>query len=115
MSYTAVDEALYKLDARRRVAAALRTVMIFFALVCLVGASVMAVIQLRRIDDLNIKITTLGELSSVIYVYVLAIAWGVGGLIGFAFFGWFALAWDHEASTLRVITELEHARRRENS
>jgi hypothetical protein len=115
MPYTAVDEALYKLESRRKVAAALRTVMIFFALVCLVGASAMAVIQLRRIDDMNIQITTLGELSSVIYVYVLAIAWGVGGLVGFAFFGWFALAWNHEASTLRAVTELEQARRRENS
>lgn len=72
----------------------------------------MATTQLQRIDQLNIEIQTLGELTSVMYLYILAITWAIGGIANFVFFGFFALHWGNEAATLRAVMEIEHARRK---
>lgn len=115
MAYTAVDEAIDKLDRRRAQVAGMRYLLLLIAGGFIVAGSAMGVLQIRRIDSLNIQITTIGEVASVTYIYLMALMWGVGGLIGFAFFGWFAAVCHIEAANLEATVVLERARRRETA
>jgi hypothetical protein len=112
MPYSAVDEALYKLDRRRGQVSGMRYLLLLLAFGCLVGGAVMGFLQVRRVDIMAIQIDTIGEVASVTYFYIMAVVWGVGGLIGFAFFGWFAAVCHIEAANLEAIHLIERAKQR---
>ena len=112
MPYTAIDEAVDKLNRRRGQVSALRYILLLLAGGCLTAGVAMALIQIRRVDSLNIQIDTIGEVASVTYIYLMALIWGVGGLICFVFFGWFAAVCHVEAANLEAIILLERAKQR---
>lgn len=115
MTYTALDEALAKIERRQSQVSGLRYLMLLLAGGCLVAGVAMALLQIRRVDSLNMQIDTIGEVASVTYIYLMALIWGVGGLIGFAFFGWFAAVCHIEAANLEALRLVERAKQRMNS
>jgi uncharacterized protein (UPF0333 family) len=112
MPYTAIDEALHKMNRRRGQVSGLRYLLLLLACGCIVAGVAMALFQIRRIDSMNIQLDTIGEVTSVIYVYLMALMWGVGGLIGFVFLGWFAAVCHVEAANLDALITLERAKQR---
>jgi hypothetical protein len=112
MAYTEVDAAIDKLDRRRAQVSGLRYVLLLLAGALLVGGVGTAALQMRHVDSLNIQMTTIGEVASVTYLYLMALMWGVGGLIGFVFFGWFAAVCHIEAANLEATVILERAKQR---
>lgn len=111
MPYSAMDEALYKLDRRRGQVSGMRYLLLLLAFGCLIGGCAMAGFQINR-SIIGNPIDTLGEVASVSYFYLMALLWGGGGLIGFLFFGWFAAVCHVEAANLEAIHLIERARQR---
>lgn len=111
MPYTAIDEALFKIERRRSQVSGLRYLLLLFAVGCLIGGCVMSGFQISR-SVIGSPIDTLGEVASVSYFYLMALLWGGGGLIGFLFFGWFAAVCHIEAANLEAFLLLERAKQR---
>jgi hypothetical protein len=112
MPYTAIDEALHKINRRRGQVSGLRYLLLLIACGCIAAGAAMAIFQIRRIDSMNIELDTIGEVTSVIYVYLMALMWGVAGLISFVFFGYFAAVCHIEAANLDAIHRIERAKQR---